>query len=282
MQKIDDILDCIREMAPEELAEPWDNSGLLVASGKKFAERVVVCLDVTAEAVSEAVNIGAQLIIAHHPLLFTPIKRMSQKTLQGKLLYELIRNDIALYAAHTNVDKTYGGLNDLLAGIVGLDVPIPGEAAEAAEPAEQSEPSEPSEPLSYYRLGYLPDELSIDEFNEHVGARLKQENLIVSVPAAHSGKKIKKVAVMCGSYSFDTARLASMDVDALVCGEIKYHDALDVAGMGIHIVQAGHHGTERFFIKLIGKWIADKYPDMQIHGVGFESPPSEIYYGRKM
>ena len=282
-QKISDIIECVREMAPEDLAEPWDNSGLLIASDKEYTEHVIVCLDMTDAALEEAIKTGSHLIIAHHPLIFTPIKRIDIIKTQSRLLRGLIRNDIALYAAHTNVDKTYGGLNDLLAGIVGLDVPLPDTT---------------DEPLSYYRVGELPEALTIEAFNEYVRTRLKLDNLIVSVPGMYAGsgvatsgaatsgaatggapKLIKRVVVMCGSYSFDEARFAALNADALLCGEIKYHDALELAGMGIHIVQAGHHGTERFFIKLVEKWIADRYPGLQIHGVGFAFPPSVIFFG---
>ena len=268
MYKIEDILECIREMAPEELAEPWDNCGLIIEPVDEFAKRIIICLDVTQKVVEEAINSGANLIIAHHPLLFSPIKRIDMSSMQGTLLRELLRNNIALYAAHTNVDITYGGLNDLLAGLVGVEVPIQDET---------------SEPLSYFRLGELPEALTVGEFNEQVRSRLKLENLIVSAsapsPSTEAVKRIKKVAVMCGSYSLDAAHFASLKADALLCGEIRYHDLLELDCMGVHIVQAGHHGSERFFINLVSKWITEKYPDANIHGFGFAAAPTKVHVG---
>ena len=286
MIKISDIIACMQEMAPEDLAEPWDNCGLLVETDSEYAERVIVCLDVTRAVVEEAVNSRAQLIIAHHPLIFTPLKRLCADSASGALLLALVRNNIALYAAHTNVDKTYGGLNDLLAGIVGLDVPPP---------------QDESAPLDYYRVGHCKAAMTVEAFNEHVRSRLKLDSLIVSAPEGGSAKgsgrmqngrrmsndkhaadgvrRIKKVIVMCGSYSLDPAVFAATGADALLCGEIRHHDALELAGMGVHIVQAGHHGTERFFINLAEKWILDKYPGATVLGVGFSSPPMEAYSG---
>ncbi|MCL2059113.1 MAG: Nif3-like dinuclear metal center hexameric protein [Oscillospiraceae bacterium] len=278
MIKISDIIECMQEMAPEELAEPWDNCGLLVASENESAERVIVCLDVTRAVVDEAIKSGAQLIVAHHPLIFTPIKRIDMGSVQGALLLSLIRNNIALYAAHTNVDKTYGGLNDLLAGLVGLDVPPP--------------PPDEHAPLDYYRIGEFQSAMSAEAFNERVRSRLKLGSLIVSAPNGDPGgaqngqmdtggraKTIKKVVVMCGSYSLEAEKFATTGADALLCGEIRHHEALELAGMGVHIIQAGHHGTERFFISLVEKWIADRYPEAAIQGVGFSSPPTTFYHG---
>ena len=275
MKRIDDIIAYIREMAPEDLAEPWDNCGLIVASEREYTERVITCLDVTMAVVKEAVEIGAHLIIAHHPLIFTPIRRIDRIGEQSEKLRALIGNDIALYAAHTNVDKTYGGLNDLLAGIIGVKTPAPDDA---------------NETLNYYRVGDLPYEFDATEFDEYVLSRLKLRNIIVSAQASTAGfyrskagsRTIKKVMVMCGSYSLSPEQFFDTKADALLCGEIKYHDALDLIGMGVHVVQAGHHGTERFFMNLTTKWILDKFPDLQVQGVGFTTPPMEVYYGRNV
>ena len=269
MFKIDDIVACMREMAPEDIAEPWDNCGLLVDSGIKVTNCVIVCLDVTGAVVEEAVKSQAHLIICHHPLIFSPIKRIDSESRQGALLRAVIRNDIAVYAAHTNVDKTYGGLNDLLAGIIGLDTePYGFETKNIDEPFGQS---------GYYRVGELPQGYSVDEFNCYISSRLRLNELIVSSHAQPLDKRIKKVLVMSGSYSLDARQAAATGADALVCGEIRHHEALELTAMGIHIVQAGHHGSERFFISLVQKWINDKYPALTIMGVGFSDLPTEVY-----
>jgi len=251
-------------MAPEELAEPWDNCGLVIASESMAAERVVVCLDVTRAVMEEAIAARAQLIISHHPLLFNPIKRIGRDGGQDYIIRGLIRNDIALYSAHTNVDKTYGGLNDLLAGIVGVETP---------------DPHDSGEPLNYYRIGDLPRGYTADEFNAHISSRLKIRDLIVSNHTAPLTKPIRRVLVMCGAYSLDARRVVATGADALLCGEIGHHDALELTALGVHIVQAGHHGTERFFINLVIKWINDKYPELEIKGSGFSDMPTKIYRG---
>jgi dinuclear metal center YbgI/SA1388 family protein len=260
-------------MAPEELAEPWDNCGLLIDSDNEYVSRIVVCLDINHAVVNEAINCGAELIISHHPLIFKPLKRLSGDGAQSFYIRELIKNGVAVYAAHTNVDKTYGGLNDLLAGIIGLDAPI-----------SYDENDHPG----YYRIGSLPRALAAGEFNEYVRTRMKLRNLTATpiVKAIDTSEKnmeyhklIKKVVVMCGAYDLDADQVLSMGADAVVCGEMRYHEALDLAGMGVHVVQAGHHGTERFFMSLIDKWIKDKYPDIGIICAGFSDPPLVLYDG---
>ena len=287
MVKINDIIGCMREMAPEGLAEPWDNCGLIIATDKTYTQCVTVCLDINRAVVDSAVKAGSHLIISHHPLIFSPIKRIGGDGEQSQLIRALIKNDIAVYSAHTNVDKTYGGLNDLLAGIIGLEIPESGAAG-----AGGAEFAGTGEQLSYYRYGSLPYDYTVNEFHRHVCSRLKLTDLIVYAPPAqyvtgdklntYITKPIRNVVVMCGSYSLDLAAMAAFDADALLCGEIKYHDALDLTGTGLHIVQAGHHGTERFFINLAGKWIKEKYADVDILGVGFADSPAYFYHGESI
>ena len=261
---IDDIIACVKEMAPEELAEPWDNCGLIIDSDNRVTENVIACLDVTPEVVGEAVAARAGLIISHHPLIFKPIKSIGGGYGRDLAIRELIRNDVALYSAHTNVDKTYGGLNDLLAGIIGIEIPPPGGDGG---------------PLSCYRIGDLPRGYTADEFNNFVMARLKLEALTVSADNRRRPATVRRVAVTCGSYGLGAEFLINAGADALLCGEIKYHDALDLSAAGVYIIQAGHHETERFFISLITKWINDRLPDIRVTGVGFSDSPMEIYGG---
>jgi len=264
MVNINDIINCMREMAPEDLAEPWDNCGLLVASESRGTGAVIACLDVTKDAVEAAVRSDARLIVCHHPLMLNPIKRIDTRSRQSVLLRAVIKNDVAVYAAHTNVDKTYGGLNDLLAGLIGVTTDPPGEGAEQ---------------LGYYRAGMLPEELSVAEFNAHVSSRLKLKELTVSSRTRSALSPIGRVVVMSGSYSLEARQMGALRADALVCGEIRHHELLELNAMGIHVVQAGHHGSERFFINLVQRWINDKYPELPIKGVGFADHPTEVYIG---
>lgn len=118
--KCKDITSFIEAIAPVHLAEEWDNVGLMLGSYNKEVKKVLVCLDVTSGVVEEAVNLQADLIISHHPLIFKPIKRLNEEDFKGRLIYRLIKNDISVYSAHTNLDVCSMGINQYLAEKLGL------------------------------------------------------------------------------------------------------------------------------------------------------------------
>lgn len=116
------IIKIMNEIAPESLAESWDNVGLLVGNADSEVDRVLVALEATEAVVDEAISSNIDLIICHHPLLFKPLKRITDADPIGKLVRKLIKNDISLYAAHTNLDIAKGGTNDYVAEILELDL----------------------------------------------------------------------------------------------------------------------------------------------------------------
>jgi dinuclear metal center YbgI/SA1388 family protein len=110
----------LREFAPAELAASWDNVGLLLGDEAGPVRRVLTCLTVTPESAAEAIDAGAQLIVSHHPILFRPVQRLTTATAEGGMLWLLARAGIAVYSPHTALDNTRGGINDVLAGRLGL------------------------------------------------------------------------------------------------------------------------------------------------------------------
>lgn len=127
-----DIINIMEDIAPLSLAEKWDNPGLLLGEPAQEVSRVLLALDVTPPVVAEATKIGAQLIVAHHPVIFRPLKALRTDDVRGRMLAALLRQGIAVLAAHTNLDAAAGGVNDVLAAALGLtDVAI---LAETEEP----------------------------------------------------------------------------------------------------------------------------------------------------
>ena len=118
--KCGEISDYLDNIAPQSLAEGYDNVGLLLGNPEAEIERVMVCLDVTEEVIAEAVSIKAQMIVSHHPLIFKPIKRVREDEVKGRILHNLIRNGISVYSAHTNLDVVEHGVNASLAAKLGL------------------------------------------------------------------------------------------------------------------------------------------------------------------
>lgn len=135
--KLNKIIQSIEAVAPEKLAEDWDNVGLQVGSRQQLVNKILLTLDITAEVVSEAVAKKADLIIAHHPFIFNGLKTLSSDWEKGQMIELLIKSDIAVYVAHTNMDKAEAGLNCYLAELLGL---------------ESIRTLEPSNPINYYKL----------------------------------------------------------------------------------------------------------------------------------
>ena len=118
--KCQTIVGILDELAPRSLAESWDNVGLLVGDGRKRVSRVMVCLDVTEWVIEEAVDNNVDMIISHHPMIFSGIKKVNTDTAIGRKLISLVKNDISLYCLHTNFDIVSGGLNDIFAKALGF------------------------------------------------------------------------------------------------------------------------------------------------------------------
>lgn len=120
MLKCQVIIDAMEELAPRCLAEQWDNPGLLLGSPAQEVRKIMVCLDVDQRSAQRAAELGCQMMIAHHPVIFHPIKKLSQDMPQGRLLSQLLCAGMAVYAAHTNLDIAEGGVNDVLADLLDL------------------------------------------------------------------------------------------------------------------------------------------------------------------
>ncbi|MDF2548179.1 MAG: Nif3-like dinuclear metal center hexameric protein [Anaerosolibacter sp.] len=120
-EKCKTIINLIEGVAPVHLAEPWDNVGLQVGNPDREVHRVMVCLEVTEAVIDEAIEKRVDMIITHHPLIFKAIKSICASDPVGKLLHKLIRHDIILYCAHTNLDTAVGGTNDVLAQALNLE-----------------------------------------------------------------------------------------------------------------------------------------------------------------
>ena len=120
MQELSDISEFLERLAPLRLAESWDNVGLLIGDRASEVSRVMTCLSVTPSTVSEAVARRAELIVTHHPVLFRAVKRLTSDDPQTGALLELVRAGTAVYSAHTAFDSAKGGINEMLAGRLGL------------------------------------------------------------------------------------------------------------------------------------------------------------------
>lgn len=221
MLKCQVIMDALERLAPRRLAEEWDNPGLIIGSPAVKINRILVCLDVSEGIVERAEKENIDLIIAHHPLIFHSLKKIRTDLPTGKLVERLILNRTAVLTAHTNLDSAFGGVNDVLAQRIGINV----------ENAEET----------LGRFGYLKEKMMIDDFAKQVKAGLKAEHIRL---VRAGDRMVKKVAVCSGSGAEFINKAVFMGADVFVTGDVKYHDAQQAVALGMHVIDAGHFATE--------------------------------------
>ncbi|MBQ7975627.1 MAG: Nif3-like dinuclear metal center hexameric protein, partial [Clostridia bacterium] len=229
-----DIIERLEKEFPLELAYEWDNVGLLVGDRDREVKTVVTCLDVTEDVIEFAKNADAELIISHHPVLFTPINRINGDTKIGKLLMDVIENKIAIYSAHTNCDKAENGINARLAQMFGLkDVEL-------------------LEEDGLGRIGNLDKPVPFCEFAKSV-----EDTLNIKVRFCGGTKTtVKRVAICSGSGADVIPSAIEKGADVLITGDTKYHQMLDSKD-DINIIDAGHFGTEVIVTEIFAQILCD-------------------------
>lgn len=240
---MDEFVNLVEEIAPRSLAYDWDNTGLLLRCSDTV-NNVLVCLDVTPEIADEAVSCGCDIILAHHPLLFTPVKSLDFAHATQGVLMQLVRNGISLYAAHTSFDIAPGGMGEALAELLGLtEVQTAGEEG-------------------LIRIGSLPEPSAGAELVEYVKKSLGIPHVRVS-----SGfeAKISRVAVVGGSGGEYAAEAYRAGARALVTGEVRHHQWIEARALGIFIIEAGHYDTERCFVDAIFGRLQSRANALQLH-----------------
>lgn len=219
MLTVQQVLDFINERAPFDTQLPFDNSGLLVGHPDNEVSGIHFALDVTNHVIDEAIANGANLIVTHHPMMFSPIKRLTETNHEARLLCRLIRAGISLISAHTNLDQAVGGCNDVLAQTIGL-TDIQGEG--------------------FIRVGSLPRPMAASELAAHIGEKLGDVIRVMG----DSSAVITKVGMCSGAGADEWPAAAAMGAEAFLTGEVKHHIALEAADAGIVMLEAGHHATE--------------------------------------
>ncbi|MFA5676296.1 MAG: Nif3-like dinuclear metal center hexameric protein [Christensenellales bacterium] len=218
----DDFVSAVEAIAPPELAESWDNTGLLLRCGDTVS-KALIALDVTDDTADEAIEDGCDIILAHHPLIFEPVRSFDCRIPNHNVAMRLIRAGISLYAAHTSYDAAKGGINDALAEKIDLtDITSQG----------------------LFRVGNMEKPCEKDEFLSLVKNALCAESL--SVSTGRCGR-ISRVAVAGGGGGCFVKDAQKAGAQALLTGEAKHSHFIEASSLGILLVAAGHYHTERLF-----------------------------------
>lgn len=240
MTTAQDILTFIEALAPTDLKMDWDNVGLLCGRGNKEVRTVLVALDPFPHVCDEAVEIGADLLVTHHPLIFEGIKAITDQTTAGQAIIKLIANDIPAINAHTNLDCAEGGVNDTLAEVLGLtDVAVIG-----------------SEHL--LRAGNFAS--TLPAFLEHAKERLGCAGLRY----VDGGKPVCKVAVGGGSCGSALPEVIEAGCDTFVTADVKYNLFCDAKALGVNLIDAGHFPTENPVCAVLAEKLQKAFPEIRV------------------
>ncbi len=254
MLTVKDIMRELEQFAPKELAEPWDNVGLMVGNMNQRVTTVFVCLDVTSENVKRAIDYGADLIVSHHPLIFSPVNRIIEQDVSGKILRALIRNEISVYSAHTNLDHADGGMNDVLASRLSLT-----DVRRFTDSECINETGNPIDNIG--RVGRLEGAMAMEDFVEFVQHALSCHSIrYVGNPES----AVQTVAVASGSGGSGIWAAYRSGADVYVTSDIKHHEAQLAAELGINLVDAGHFETENTICSFMADFLESRFEELNV------------------
>lgn len=250
MTTANEILKFVESLSPKYMKMEWDNVGLLCGRSDKEVKKVLVALDPFEHVCQEASEIGADLIVTHHPLIFTPQKAVTDHTGTGRAIITLIENGICAINAHTNLDCAPGGVNDILAKTIGL------KNISVIEP-EGTDCY--GRPYGLLRKGEI-NEQPLSEF-----LRLVKEKLgCAGLRFVDGGKPVRIVAVGGGSCGDELEAAYRAGCDTFVTADIKYNQFWLAKELGINMIDAGHFYTENPVCKVLADQIQGAFPEIDV------------------
>jgi dinuclear metal center YbgI/SA1388 family protein len=250
--KLKTFIQTLEEIAPPELAESWDNTGLLIEPLKaREIQKVLLCIDLTDSVAREAIRKKADAIVAYHPLFFGGLKRLEKENPQARVAMRLIQNDIAVYSPHTALDAAPGGVNDWLADTLG-------------------EGDLYCAPTGGARIIELDTPVKLPTLTK----RIKQGLGIKQVKTAKANDKAIKSIAICAGAGIEALR--EIPADCYLTGEMKHHDALGAVETGTSVILCGHTETERGYLKILRqRLLADTEKSIDVVVSTADTPPLE-------
>jgi len=258
---LEEVLSRLDRIAPFHYALPWDNSGLQIGDPRQEISSALLSLEVTRSVVDEAIHRKAHLIITHHPLIFTPLKSILLNRYPGGIISRLLKEGLALVAMHTNWDAAPGGLSDLLAEKVNLQVEGP------LEPSAQGEGG-------IGRVGNLPRPRTLEELATELMSLLPGSWARI---AGSPQRKVQRVAVCPGSGGDLWPKARELGAQALITGDVKYHQARESLEEGMAILDLGHFATEAWGMGILAERVRGEIPSLEIALEGSLKDPFITY-----
>lgn len=239
--KVSDIYDYLQSIAPLELQMDFDNAGIQVGSLHQEVNKVLVALDITNAVIDEAIALGTELIVSHHPLIFGGLNNVTAEGKGAKTL-RLARAGISAISMHTNLDIAPGGVNDVLIELLGAN------SAQGLDAANCG------------RVGELPEAMEFMDF-----AKMCREKLNVQgMRYYNAGKPVKRLAVMGGAGGDEVQAAFEKGCDTYVTADVKYHQFLLAEELGINLIDADHFCTENPIVPVLGRMIKENFPELEV------------------
>ena len=240
MNTVKEIFEKLCEFAPLSLQLPYDNSGFLVGRSEASVHTVLLSLDVTGEVIDEALELGAELVISHHPVIWDPMKRLTDEKVETAKVMRLLENNLAVISMHTNLDIAEGGVNDVLLSLFG------GQNGSCFEEDNCG------------RMGYLSSPMSMPDFLLLCKERLQSKGLRYY----DAGRPVEKIAVLGGSGGGNLLDAYRAGCDTFVTADVKYGIFLLARELGINLIDGDHFCTENPVIFALAEKLRTAFPDI--------------------
>jgi dinuclear metal center YbgI/SA1388 family protein len=232
--KLGNIIDAIEEIVPSEFAEEWDNCGMQLGDRDWRINKIWVALDPLPEVISAACQEDIDLVITHHPLIFKSLTSIDVSTMEGVVIQQALDHQVAIFSAHTNLDRAKDGVNDILASRIGLSITntlsndlisgIPG----------------------FGRIGELVQPTSLSALAKNIKQTLGIDHVKV---AGNLDMRVKTVAVCSGSGSSMVSAFLDSGADVFISGDLRYHDARNFEFAQKALIDIGHFASEHLIVE---------------------------------
>ncbi len=240
MRVLNEIYEYLCSLAPLELQMEFDNAGLLIGRRQAPVSKAVLALDITEEVIEETLEIGANLIISHHPIIFHKLKSVSDTDNDDRIL-RMVENGIAAVCMHTNLDIAEGGVNDILITLLGASCQGVLDANNCG------------------RIGSLPVPMAMQDYLQYIKTALHAEGLRFY----DAGRPVEHLAVMGGAGGDSLHDAWEKGCDTYVTADVKYHQFLEAAQLGLNLIDADHFYTENPVISILAEKLNARFPDVE-------------------
>ena len=251
MVKVSEIRDFYDSIAPFYMKYDFDNIGILVGFPDNDVKKVLVPLDITDDVIDEAVNIGADLIVSHHPIIFEALKRVAMDDGKGSKIIKMIQNGISALCLHTNMDSAAGGVNDALMRALGV------EYAEILSP-HGNHPD--GTPYGISRIGSLDKAVQLEDYLIKIKNNLSANGLRY----VSGGKDVFKIACCGGAGAGDMIKAYEMGCDTYVTSDLKYDHFLLAKELGLNLIDADHFCTENVIVPVLKEKLNENWPELEV------------------